>query len=39
MHVRGKDIIKAVNGSSLGIVVSEGAVVSLPISLDKVVDV
>ncbi len=39
MHVWSKDILEAVDGARLGVEVCEGAVVGLPISLDKAVDV
>ena len=39
VHIGGEDVTKVVDGSSLGIVVGEGAVIGLPIGLDEAVDV
>ena len=39
VHIGGEDVAKAANSSSPGVIVSESAIVGLPISLDKAIDV
>jgi len=39
VHVGGENVSKVVDSSSPGVMVGEGAIASLPISLDKAIDV
>jgi len=39
VHIGGENVSKVVDSSSLGVMVGEGAIASLPISLDKAIDV